>query len=433
MAPSFNAQHLPNSLHADPTRVVIRPFIPGDTPPIAGRGGLSRAQSLANRIRSLEPDQLHAELTNVIASLADRHWDVEQVLLHRFREVSGTLIAEQSTTDDQAFLIGAYFCEEYSYQAAALFNPSIVLHPDQASLESGSVRFILSLRGVGEGHISSITFRTGSCDAGGNIIIDPASFQAITPRIERIIGGASLNPGTRLSCEASRDISEIVLFPVTPQQRNGLEDLRLVRFADDDGDVAYYGTYTAFSGHDVRQELLRTTDFATFELSALRGAASAGKGMALFPRRIDGQFHMLGRLDHENIWLLKSSDLYTWETGTKILSPQAPWEFVQLGNCGSPLEIDEGWLVLIHGVGPVRSYSIGACLLDKANPEKVLGRLRTPLLHPGLLERDGYVPNVIYSCGALLHGRTLILPYGVADSFTNFATLSIDALVAGME
>ena len=206
----------------------------------------------------------------------------------------------------------------------------------------------------------------------------------------------------------------------------------MVRFVDDDGHPMYLGTYTAFSGEDIREELLRTTDFATFELTALRGPAAVNKGMALFPRKIDGQYAMLGRLDHENIWLLKSSDLYHWDAGTKILSPRRVWEFIQLGNCGCPIEIDEGWLVLIHGVGPVRNYCIGACLLDKANPAIVLGRLAAPLLRPSEVERDGYVPNVIYSCGAVVSGRTLILPYAVADSFTTFATISIDALLAAM-
>ena len=427
------AQHLPISLRANPARVVIRPFVPGDAPFLSGNGEPSRAQRLANRVLQLEPGKLQAELANVVASLSDRHGDVERVLLRRFHEVSGSLIEAQEVTDSQALLIGAYFCEEYSFEAAALFNPSIVTHPDQTGVREGSARFILSLRGVGEGHVSSITFRTGIVWADGTVSVDPASSQAITPRIETIPGGSPGDPGVRLFCDASRDLSEIVIFPVTPSQRHGLEDLRLVQFVDDDANITYYGTYTAFSGEDIRQELLRTTDFATFELNSLRGAAAAGKGMALFPRRIGGQFRMLGRLDHENIWLLKSNDLYTWDAGTIILSPQFPWEFVQLGNCGSPLEIDEGWLVLIHGVGSVRNYSIGACLLDKADPTKVLGRLGTPLLHPSSLERDGYVPNVIYSCGALLHGRTLLLPYSVADSFAAFATVSIDRLLTRME
>lgn len=432
MASNVSVNPLPIQLRADPARVVIRPFIPADEPLPAGSTDLTRAQSLANRVLDLTEAELADELARVIASLSDRHRGIEEVLLRRFHDVNGLMIAARSVSSEQARLIGAYFCEEYSFEAAALFNPSIVAHPDQTGIAAGALRFILSLRGVGEGHVSSITFRTGVFTPGGAIVMDPASPQAISPRIEMIPGGEADDPGVRLSCEEGRNLSEIVIFPITYRQRHGIEDLRLVRFVDDDGNPTYLGTYTAFSGEEIREELLRTTDFETFELNALRGPAAVNKGLALFPRRIDGQYAMLGRLDHENISLLKSNDLYHWDTGTKILSPRWVWEFVQLGNCGCPIEIDEGWLVLIHGVGPVRNYCIGACLLDKADPTKVLGRLSTPLLRPGLVERDGYVPNVIYSCGALLSGRTLILPYGIADSFTTMATVSVDALLAAM-
>lgn len=432
MASSVPVVHLPIQLRADPLRVVIRPFVPADEPLPPGSAEPSRAQCLADRVLALSQTDLREELARVIASLSDRHRGTEDVLMRRFHEVNGQMIAARPVSDDQAHLIGAYFCEEYSFEAAALFNPSIVMHPDQSNLAAGSLRFILSLRGVGEGHVSSITFRTGIFTSPGTIVMDVASSQAISPRLEMIPDGEPDDPGVRVSCEESRDISEIVIFPITFRQRHGIEDLRLVRFADDDGHQTYLGTYTAFSGEDIREELLRTTDFVTFELNAMRGQAAVNKGMALFPRKIDGQYAMLGRLDHENIWLLKSSDLYHWDKGTKILRPQSVWEFIQLGNCGSPIEIDEGWLVLIHGVGPVRNYCIGACLLDKADPTKVIRRLAAPLLRPSLLERDGYVPNVIYSCGALVCGRTLILPYGVADSFTTIATVSVDALLAAM-
>ena len=336
-------------------------------------------------------------------------------------------------SDNQAQLIGAYFSEEYAFEAAALFNPSIVPHPDQSGVSKDSVRFILSLRGVGEGHVSSITFRTGICGPDGAITIDPPSLLAIAPRIEYIPGGLPDDPGVRLFCEESRDLSEVVIFPITPSQRHGIEDVRLVRFVDDDGNITYFGTYTAFSGQTIRQELLRTTDFATFELSALRGTATANKGMALFPRRIGGRYAMLGRQDHENIWVMMSNDLYGWERGTKTVSPRWPWEFVQIGNGGSPIEIDEGWLVITHGVGAVRNYCIGACLLDRDDPSKLLARTPRPLLRPSPEERYGYVPNVTYSCGAMLHGRLLVLPYAVADSFTTFATVPIDHLLAAME
>ncbi|PBN43626.1 glycosidase [Sphingobium sp. D43FB] len=412
--------------------MVIRPFIPADDPPRAGCTDPTRAQCLANRVLNLEHSELAEELERVVASLSNRHRNIEDMLLRRYHEVNGQMIDPRAVSTAQAHLIGAYFCEEYSFEAAALFNPSIVAHPDQRNVAKGAVRFILSLRGVGEGHVSSITFRTGLCTGEGIVSIDPASLQAISPRIENMPGGAPGDPGVRLLCKESQSLSEIVIFPTTFRQRHGIEDLRMVRFVDEEGNPTYLGTYTAFSGEDIRSELLRTTDFQTFELTPLHGPAAVNKGMALFPRRIDGQYVMLGRLDHENIWLLKSNDLYTWDAGIKILSPRWVWEFVQLGNCGSPIEIDEGWLVLIHGVGPVRNYCIGACLLDKQDPTKVIGRLATPLLRPSPQERDGYVPNVVYSCGALLNGRSLILPYAIADSFTTVAVISIDALLEAM-
>ncbi len=425
--------YLPIQFHADPARVVIRPFTPADEPLPKGSAESTRAQSLADRVLDLSEAELDEELARVIASLTDRHRGIEEVLLRRYHEVNGMMIAARSVSSKQAQLIGAYFCEEYSFEAAALFNPSIVAHPDQTGIAAGALRFILSLRGVGEGHVSSISFRTGILTPDGAAVMDAESSQAISPRIEMIPNGEADDPGVRLFCEESRNLSEIVIFPITFRQRHGIEDLRLVRFVDDDGHATYLGTYTAFGGEEIREELMRTTDFVTFELNALRGPAAANKGMALFPRKIDGQYAALARLDHENIWFLKSSDLYHWDEGTQILSPQWVWEFVQLGNCGHPIEIDEGWLVMIHGVGPVREYCIGACLLDKADPTKVLGRLSTPLLRPGLVERDGYVPNVIYSCGALLSGRTLVLPYGIADSFTTMATVSVDALLNAMK
>jgi predicted GH43/DUF377 family glycosyl hydrolase len=429
MTPEIVLNHSPILLHADPLRVVLRPFTPADDPPQPGSAVPGRAQGLANRVLALSAQDLDDELARVIANFSDRHRNIADVLLRRFHAIAGTLIADQPMSLTQQHLIGAYFSEEYAFEAAALFNPSIVAHPDQSHVAPGALRFILSLRGVGEGHISSIAFRTGMIGADGSITLDPASPLATSPHIEILQPDDS---GVRLSCRECRDLSEIVIFPITLQQSHGIEDLRLVRFVEDDGAVTYLGTYTACSGQDIREELLQTNDFSTFLLTPLRGAAAVNKGMALFPRRIGGRYATLGRLDHENIWLLRSDDLRDWDDGTKILSPRWMWEFVQLGNCGSPIEIDEGWLVLIHGVGPVRNYCVGACLLDKEDPAKVLGRLAVPLLRPGALERDGYVPNVIYSCGALVNGRTLILPYAVADSFSTFATLALDDLLAAM-
>jgi predicted GH43/DUF377 family glycosyl hydrolase len=425
--------HLPILLRPDPARVVVKPYVPAEAPPGYVTKDSPRAQRVADRVHGMDEASLDRELERVFEILDRRHGDAQHILLRRYNEVNGLVVDYRAVTQKQALLIGAYFCEEYAFEAAALFNPSIVLHPDQAGLAMGAVRFILSLRGVGEGHVSSVTFRTGICAADGAITIDPPSQRAISPRIEFIPGGNPDDPGVRLHYDGNRDISEIVIFPVTPCQRHGIEDVRLVRFTDDDGNITYFGTYTAFSGHTIRQELLRTTDFKTFELTALRGAATANKGMALFPRRIAGLYHMLGRQDHENIWLLTSDDLYDWQGGTKIIAPRWPWEFVQIGNGGSPIEIDEGWLVLTHGVGAVRNYCIGACLLDRDNPSKLLARTRHPLIRPTPEERDGYVPNVAYTCGAMVHGRLLILPFAVADSVTTFATVPLDRLLAEME
>ncbi|QNA86839.1 glycosidase [Sphingomonas sp. So64.6b] len=407
--------------------------MPADDPPAFASAGCSRAQRVANRVLSLDETQLRHEWERVSDGLSNRHRDIEVILSRRFHEVNGLVIDPGSVTSTQALLIGGYFSEEYSFEAAALFNPSIVAHPDQSRTPAGAIRFILSLRGVGEGHISSVTFRTGLWSADGAVTLDEPSAEAISPRVESIPGGAPDDPGVRLFCDASRDLSEVVIYPITDHQRQGIEDLRLVRFTNDDGIVTYLGTYTAFGGRAIRQELLRTADFATFELSALRGDATANKGMALFPRKIGGRYAMLGRQDHENIWLLMSDDLYNWQGGTRTVTPRWPWEFIQIGNCGSPIEIDEGWLVLTHGVGAVRNYCIGACLLDKTDPTKVMARMTHPLLRCRAEERDGYVPNVIYSCGAILNRRTLLLPYAIADSFTTFARIEVDALLAAME
>ena len=426
--------HLPILLRADPSRVVIRSFVPADDPAAFSPRPRPRAQRIVDRVLTLNDAELRAELDQVSANLAARQRDVQDVFQRRFHEVNGLLIDHCSVKNEQALLIGAYFSEEYAFEAAALFNPSIVAHPDQAGVPAGAVRFILSLRSVGEGHVSSVTFRTGICGPDGAVTVDPPVLHAVAPRMESIPGGVPNDPGVRLYCEESHDLSEIVISPITLQQRHGIEDMRLVRFTDDDGNVTYFGTYTAFSGQAIRQELLRTTDFATFELNALRGEVAKGKGMALFPRRIDGQYAMLGRQDHENIWFLTSSDLYDWQDGGKVVvAPRWPWEFIQIGNGGSPIEIDEGWLVITHGVGAVRNYCLGVCLLDRNDPTKLLGRMTRPLLRPSAEQRYGYVPNVAYTCGAMVHGRTLILPYSVADSYTTFATVPIDQILSSME
>jgi predicted GH43/DUF377 family glycosyl hydrolase len=358
--------------------------------------------------------------------MRERHHNADRVFLRRFDEVRDD-IGVGDVPERDRLLIGAYFSQEYAFESAALFNPSVVRLPDEDPNDD-SVRFLLSLRGIGEGHISSITLRSGQWGPGDTLVIDPASTEGVPPQIERQDDG-----WVRLQCEDSRDVSETVIFPILPSQRQGVEDLRLVNFTDHDGVQSVIGTYTAFDGQNARQELLRGVDLRTVEMRALEGAMTGYKGMALFPRRIDNQFVMLGRQDSENIWLLRSDDLYTWETGTPIMAPKYPWEIVQLGNCGSPIEIDEGWLVFTHGVGMVRGYCIGACLLDKADPSRVLSRTPSPLLFPSAEQRGGYVPNVTYSCGGLLHKRRVLLPYAIGDQYTAFAIANVDDLLSVME
>jgi predicted GH43/DUF377 family glycosyl hydrolase len=422
--------HLSVVLHPDPSRTVIRPFFAEDQAPYVVEGH-SRAQRIIDRVLSLSEEGLASELKRVMDSLSSRHRDVEEVLLRQFRELKGLTLDRDSVSRNCSLLIGAYFSAEYSFEAAALFNPSVILHSDQTNLPPGTIRFAMSLRGIGEGHVSSVTFRTGTWGPGGEVSIDAPSGTVVSPRIESV-DGDGLDSVTRVICAGADNASESVLFPVTDSQRQGIEDLRLVRFIEDDGSVHFLGTYTAYSGAAARSEMLRAKDFRTFEMRPLKGTAANAKGMALFPRRINGRYAMLARQDNENIWLLYSDDLYTWDGGEKIVTPEYFWEFYQIGNCGSPIEIEEGWLMLTHGVGSVRNYCIGACLLDRDDPSKILKRMSLPLVHPSLKERDGYVPNVVYSCGGMVHDRTLLLPYGVADSFATFASVALDDLLAAM-
>ena len=416
-------------LRPDPSRTVVRPFEPGY--PTGFDGGVTRTQETVDFILALDEAELNRQLEGVTASLhEDNHRDVGALLRRRFDEIADRFEGAEVCDDARCRLIGAYFLQEYAYEAAALFNPSAVLHPDQAGTADGEVRFVMSLRGIGEGHVSSVTFRTGRWRPGGEPVVDDPGPVSVSPIIDR---AGEDDASVRLHCGGSRTVAETVLFPVLPSQRQGIEDLRLVRFTEEDGSVAYHGTYTAFSGAKARSELLTTADFVTFDMRALTGDAAGGKGMALFPRRVAGRFAMLGRQDNKNIWLLGSDDILRWGGGAKLIEPRYPWEFVQMGNCGSPIELEEGWLVLTHGVGTVRNYCMGACLLDKDDPSKLLARTPRPILAPGPDQRDGYVPNVVYSCGALGVGRDLLLPYAVADSFTAFATASVDDLLAVME
>ena len=420
------------SLEPDAARTVLRPFSP-EYPDGYGSGPGSRAGVIIERLLTMDDDMLMRGMHRLTDLLEKRHRNMRTILMRRFEELKDHIPAGAELDDRRKLLIGGFFSEEYAFEAAALFNPSIVRHWDQSGVADGGIRFIASLRGIGEGHVSSVTFRTGTWEPDGTVTLDDASTFAEPPIVEPMTGVGGDEAALFLRFEDAADLSEAVLFPMAPSQKQGIEDLRLVQFTDDDGTTSYIGTYTAFSGTAIRQELLTTSDFKQFAMRALEGKVAQNKGMALFPRRIDGRYAMLGRQDNENIWLMFSDALHRWDTAEKLVAPNYPWEFVQMGNCGSPIEIDEGWLVMIHGVGLVRNYTISACLLDKKDPSKLLARTRRPLLRPDPQHRDGYVPNVVYSCGSLVDGRRLLLPYGVADNFSAFAMADVSAILAEMD
>ena len=417
---------LPLMLEPDPARTVIRPFDFAYPPAFAEERG-NRRLVVAQRVLDLDKADLALVVDRMLGEMRQRHRNVEATFMRRYDEL-GDEIRALPANEAQKLLLGAYFSQEFAFESAALFNPSIIANPRDNDGD-GDSGFILSLRGVGEGHISSVTFRTGLWSADGSVSIDPPSPYADPPIIVRDTEGG----GAELICDDAIDVSESVIFPILPSQRQGVEDLRLVRFTDDDGRQEIVGTYTAFDGREARQELLHGIDFRTVQMRPLTGRMSGYKGMALFPRRIGGRYVMLGRQDNENIWLLESDDLYRWEGGRPIMRPEFFWEFVQLGNCGSPIEIDEGWLVFTHGVAMVRVYCVGACLLDKDDPSTVLARTHRPLLVPSVSERGGYVPNVVYSCGALIRERDILLPFAVGDRTTAFATGSVDSVLAAMD
>jgi predicted GH43/DUF377 family glycosyl hydrolase len=425
----FNRQAL--HLRPDPARVVVRPFKPATEPRDFNPTDKSRANHIVDRVLTLDTATVAAQLADVLENFLGRHRNLLEIFEARANEMEEAFADHAPFTQDQRRLVGAYFLHEYSFEAAALFNPSIVSHPDQTGAPVGGRRFILSLRAVGEGHVSSLTFRTGFIAADGNVSIDPPARSAAVPKIV----GATPDLTTdhvELAFRPDEDISERVIFPVLASQSNGVEDARFVEFIDA-GERTFYATYTAYTGRAIRSELIETRDFVTFRMSALSGTAARNKGMALFPRRINGQYGMIARQDNENLYLIYSDDLYTWNGGQAILKPRFPWEFVQIGNCGSPIELDEGWLLLTHGVGPVRRYSIGAVLLDKADPSRILARSSEPLVRPEPSDREGYVPNVVYTCGGMRHNDRIILPYAISDTFCSVATMKIAALLENLQ
>jgi predicted GH43/DUF377 family glycosyl hydrolase len=483
---SINVKRTTTILNPDPSRVLLRPFNPG---------GPERVARIIARIMALPENRVGPLLDEVCADFSQRHQRIRNLFLERFEQVREWLVTDQVLSEQRRMLIGSYFLAEYSLESAALFNPSIVPHPDQTGLPPGALRFILSLRATGEGHISSITFRTGVIHPDQRIeVCTPTGFlteprQIPNPLYEKALFGRKLSElgltgdftrrvmnklGESFALEELRaglqaeqfrlpdgmsqedqtasqgiwmlarsnyevqfqpeqELSERIIFPVTPSQRNGIEDARFARFRNEDGTYIYYATFTAYDGRIVVPELVETSDFLLFRFITLNGPAAENKGMALFPRKIGGLYAMLSRQDNENIYLMFSDNVHFWNERTVLLKPTFPWELVQLGNCGSPIETDAGWLVLSHGVGPMRKYCIGAFLLDRDDPSKVIGRLREPLLKPNQDEREGYVPNVVYTCGALVHNGELIIPYGLADQSTGFATVPLAEVLAAME
>ena len=417
-------------LHADPSRVVVRPFH-------IAFGGIGnppgRTERLVGEVLAMGAQEARDQLEVVLKDFEARHWQTRRVFMTRYDQIEDLLgLDGRAISDEKRQLIGAYFCQEYSYAAAALLNPSAVQHFDQSGMPPGSMRILMSMRAVGEGHISSVAFREGIVTDTFELMLAPEPpFATATDMVGR--ADETMPEGT-VTVQRHRDstLSGTVMFPITEAQSKGLEDMRIVRFQHDDGSWEWIGTYTAYNGSQIQSELMRTRDFRAFDLVPMTGAASRNKGMALFPRKVDGRYMMIGRSDGENVFLLKSEDLTHWDDGQKILTPEYPWELVQLGNCGPPIELDEGWLLLTHGVGAMRKYSIGAVLLDKRDPAKVIGRTSQPLLAAKDQDREGYVPNVVYSCGAIRHNDTLFIPYGIADSSIGFAFMPISELLAAM-
>ena len=408
--------------------MVVRPFH------IAwGGSGSNRTERLVGEVLGMTADEARNQLEEVLKDFEARHWQTRRVFMTRYDEIEHLLgLNGADIGDEKRQLIGAYFCHEYSYAAAALMNPSAVPHFDQSGMPPGSMRILMSLRAVGEGHISSVAFREGIITDKNQMKLAPEPpFATATD----VIGRAEEEmPEGAVTVYRHRDstLSGTVIFPITRAQSKGLEDLRIVQFRHDDGSDEWIGTYTAYNGSVIQSELMRTKDFRGFDLVPMTGPAARNKGMALFPRKVGGQYMMIGRSDGENLFLLKSDRLEHWEEGERILTPEYPWELVQIGNCGPPIELDEGWLLLTHGVGAMRKYSIGAALLDKDDPSIVLGRTREPILAARDQDREGYVPNVVYSCGAIRHDDHLFMPYGIADSSVGFAFVPIKDMLAAM-
>jgi len=472
------------TIQADNSRVITKPFIPGPD---------HRIKEVVNRVLGLSDEEVETLLQQVLLDFSGRHRHFKETLINNYKKIKHCVPSSDSITMETRLLLGSYFTCEYSVEAAALFNPSIVLHPNQKELPEGSVRFIMSFRATGEGHISSIEFRSGKIDSEGNMDLDPISNYVETPelcqyklydkhlfglkltemtasnevtshmlgelgevftfdqlqgKIAKLQSASDFDPDHKrdaidmamwlarsnyeIKFRYDRRISERVIFPVSENESNGIEDARFVHFTDDDDSVTYYATYTANNGFVILPQLITTKDFITFKVNTLNGKAVQNKGMALFPRKIDGKYVMLSRQDGVNNHIMFSENIHFWQESEIIQTPTHPWEFIQIGNCGSPIETDEGWLLLTHGVGAMRKYSIGIELLDLNDPSRIIGRLDEPILVPTDGEREGYVPNVVYSCGAMIHNDELVIPFAIADQRTSVAMISVPEVLSLM-
>jgi predicted GH43/DUF377 family glycosyl hydrolase len=479
---SLNIRPTGVTFRPDSSRVLIRPFISADP---------ARVVNIIGRALALSEPETEAHLAAVTAEFASRHADIRAIWRMHFDLVKSRVFSSRPLSEARQLYIGALFSGEYALESAALFNPSIIPHPDQGGLAADELRIILSLRATGEGHISSIEFRCGIIRADHSVIIEQPSRFVTLPvlnpnptyrkkiflhklmemgfendwsgEVMKLLGDsftssqleAAMRSATQdsgplpreiqrtMECvrwlaesnyeihfNPSTSIAERIIFPVSSNESNGMEDARFVRFVEADGSVLYYATYTAYNGRAILPQLLETTDFLHFRALTLNGRAVQNKGMAMFPRRIQGRYAMISRQDDENLFLMFSDHPHFWSDPKLLSKPGEPWEAVKIGNCGSPVETEAGWLVITHGVGPMRKYCIGAMLLDLENPSKILGHLREPLLTPETTDREGYVPNVVYTCGALIHRGRLILPYGLNDTVSTIVTMELDALLA---
>jgi len=480
----LNSKLLPN-----PKRVIAKLFHTGEVTFPDGH----RSNSIVERVLRLPPQIVAEALKNIPRRYANRHRDLEKHFIDHYKTAAQHIFADCRVTPERRRLIGAYFTREYSFEAAALCNPSIVPAMSQERLKTGQLRFIMSLRAIGEGHISSIEFRVGTIDKDGNVKVERTPKHAETGHrrspiydkdvfscklkelqlgkrnkvvslilkeldarftkqdLEAAIGALDEKGVARsiafetakilhwlaesnytLTFPKDTKISERILFPAGPTESRGMEDARFVRFENSGRGPMYYATYTAYDGFEILPQLIQTKDFRSFRIATLSGKCAQNKGMALFPRKINGHYAMLSRIDREGIQLMMSKHIRVWDESTRLRTPKMTWELIQMGNCGSPIETEHGWLVLTHGVGPLREYSLSAILLDLHDPSRVIGNLPEPLLIPNKAERDGYVPNVLYSCGALRHGDTLLIPYGFSDIGTAFATVSIRELISAL-